>query len=129
MSAGPVLLFVYNAVTGLFNTMGDIGHKIFSPQTYSCDLCQLTHGYFNERAEWKTFVEQLGVKSRFLHRDEFHQEFPDQPDVQPAVFIHRDNQLSPCIDSVELSRFEDLDELMSAVRDRCLAKPGAGAGP
>ena len=129
MSADPVLLFVYNADTGLFNTMADIGHKIFSPQTYSCDLCQLTHGYFSERAEWRAFVEQLGVESRFLHRDEFHREFPGQPDALPAVFIHRDNELSLCIDSVELSRFEDLDDLMSAIKDHCLANPGAAAGP
>ena len=29
------LLFVYNADSGLFNTMADIGHKLLSPETYA----------------------------------------------------------------------------------------------
>ena len=128
MSADLVLLFVYNADTGLFNTMADIGHKIFSPQTYSCDLCQLTHGYFSERAEWGAFVEQLGMESRFLHRDEFRQEFPDRPDALPAIFIQRGNELSLCIDSVKLHQYEDLDELISAIREHCLFDPGSATG-
>ncbi len=123
MSAGPVLVFVYNADTGLFNTLADIGHKIFSPKTYSCDLCQLTHGYFTERAAWQAFVEQLDVECRFLHRDEFHQEFPDRTDALPAIFIQTDNKLSLCIDSEKLQQYEDIDELMSAVKQHCLITP------
>jgi hypothetical protein len=123
MSANPVLLFVYNADTGLFNTLADIGHKIFSPKTYSCDLCQLTHGYFTERAAWQAFVAELDVKCRFLHRDEFHEKFPDRPDVLPAIFIQEENKLSLCIDSVKLQQYEDIDELVSAVREHCLMNP------
>jgi len=120
MSAEPTLLFVYKADTGLFNTLADIGHKIFSPKTYSCDLCQLTHGYFTERAGWQSFIEQLDVECRFLHRDEFHQEFPDRPDTLPAIFIQKENRLSLCIDAEELHRCEHLDELVSAVKQNCL---------
>ncbi|MBU0498608.1 MAG: hypothetical protein KJ558_05035 [Gammaproteobacteria bacterium] len=65
MKAEAPLLFVYNADSGLFNTLADIGHKIFSPGTYQCDLCALTHGYFQERIEWRAFVESLGVECRF----------------------------------------------------------------
>jgi len=124
MSAEPVLLFVYNADTGLFNTMADIGHKIFSPQTYSCDLCQLTHGYFAERDEWRAFVEQLGMECRFLHRDEFRQEFPNRPDALPAIFIQKGTELNLCIDSVKLHQYEDLDELISGIKEHCLFGPG-----
>ena len=38
------LLFVYNADTGLFNTVADAAHKILSPSTYSCNLCKVTYG-------------------------------------------------------------------------------------
>ena len=61
MNSENRLLFVYNADSGLFNTMADIGHKIFSPQTYSCLLCALTHGYFRERDEWRRFVDDNPV--------------------------------------------------------------------
>ncbi|MGB5451453.1 MAG: hypothetical protein WBM71_04350 [Sedimenticolaceae bacterium] len=33
------LMFFYNAEGGLFNTMADIGHKIFSPDTCECAVC------------------------------------------------------------------------------------------
>ncbi len=120
MSADSVLVFVYNADTGLFNTLADIGHKIFSPSTYSCDLCQLTHGYFTERAAWQAFVEQLDVECRFLHRAAFHRAFPGRTDVLPAIFIQTDNKLSLCVDSVKLQQYDDIEELMSAVQQHCL---------
>jgi hypothetical protein len=42
------LLFVYNADSGVFNLVTDIAHKIFSPQTYACQLCCITHGNFED---------------------------------------------------------------------------------
>ena len=65
------LVFVYNADSGLFNTMTDIAHKIFSPDTYSCNLCMITHDNLSMRSEWKNFIEQLDIELAFLHRDEF----------------------------------------------------------
>lgn len=114
------LLFVYNADSGLFNTMADIGHKIFSPDTYQCDLCQLTHGYFSERSQWRAFVKQLEVDCRFIHRDEFHREFPGQPDPLPAIFIQTGDQLKLCIGSDQLHEFDRLELLIEAVKSRCL---------
>ena len=65
------LLFVYNADSGLFNLLADIGHKIFSPDTYACELCMLTHGYFSENKAWRHFIDALDCDCRFMHRDEF----------------------------------------------------------
>jgi hypothetical protein len=39
------LLFVYNADSGLFNSIAEAAHKIVSPQTYRCDLCRITYGW------------------------------------------------------------------------------------
>lgn len=100
--------------------MADIGHKIFSPDTYQCDLCQLTHGYFTERSEWREFIEQLDVECRFLHRDEFHQEFPEHSDTLPAIFIQEENQLRVCMDSEKLHHSDSLDKLISALKENCL---------
>ena len=113
------LLFVYNADTGLFNTMADIGHKIFSPDTYQCDLCQLTHGYFSERNQWREFIEKLEIDCRFLHRDEFHKQFPGQPDALPAIFIQTENDLKACIDAEQLKQINNLDELINTVKSHC----------
>lgn len=113
------LIFVYNADTGLFNTLADIGHKIFSPQTYECDLCMLTHGYLSERGEWREFIEQLPVESRFLHRDEFRREFPQVDAPLPAVFLQRNDRISLCVSARSLHDCKDLDELKNLIRIAC----------
>ena len=113
------LLFVYNADTGLFNTMADIGHKIFSPQTYACDLCMLTHGYFSERSEWREFIEGLGVATRFLHRNEFQQEFPKLDVPLPAVFLQQAGATRLCINARSLHDCKDLAALKNLITLAC----------
>ena len=69
------LLFIYNADSGKLNALFDIGHKIVNPESYSCNLCSLTHGTFAERKEWKRFKESTSLDLVFLHRDEFEKQF------------------------------------------------------
>ena len=113
------LLFVYNADSGLFNTLADMGHKIFSPETYRCDLCALTHGYFQERAEWKSFVASLGVECRFQHRDEFRRDWPADATSLPAVFRLEEGRPIPCLDRDAIATCGDLDGLKGLIRNRC----------
>ena len=116
------LVFVYNADSGLFNTMADIGHKIFSPQTYACDLCALTHGYFSERREWRGFVESLPLPCEFLHRDEFLQAYPEQQGLRfPAVLRADANGQQLCLTPEDLANCGDLAALKQAIT-RCLRK-------
>jgi hypothetical protein len=121
VSTRPRLLFVYNADSGLFNTLADIGHKIFSPATYVCRLCTLTHGYFTERREWRDFIASLDADCRFLHRDEFHQRYPGDATPLPAVF--RLDGVLPvcCLDAAALRQCADLSDLQTFIRTRCLA--------
>lgn len=113
------LLFIYAADSGLFNTVADIGHKIFSPSTYECQLCALTHGYFSVRRDWERFVEQLPVPCLFLHRDQAR----DLPGVDtanlPAVYRRRKASWQPCIGAETLSGCRDLKQLMALIEDRC----------
>jgi hypothetical protein len=114
------LCFVYNADSGLFNTMADIGHKIFSPHTYACQLCALTHGYFQERAEWREFVEALEAECEFLHRDEFRQRYPGIDAELPAVFRLDDARPEVCLGADELRGLGDLNALKTAIESRCV---------
>lgn len=115
----PRLIFVYNADSGLFNTLADIGHKLFSPDTYSCDLCMLTHGYLSERKGWRAFIEQLPLESRFLHRDEFRREFPQVDTPLPAVFLQRQDRISLCVSARSLADCKDLEALQNLIRLAC----------
>jgi len=118
-SQRAVLLFVYNADTGMFNTLADIGHKIFSPKTYQCDLCMLTHGYFSERDEWREFIEQLPIQAAFMHRDEFRQQHPQVDVALPAVFLQRGEQIKVCVNARSLRDCADLDDLKNLITLAC----------
>jgi hypothetical protein len=120
MSAPPQLIFVYNADSGMFNTLADIGHKIFSPETYACQLCALTHGYFRERDQWRAFVESLEAECDFMHRDEFRRRWPDTHAELPAVFRLDPSGPVTCLDAASLRACQHLAELQSAIRRHCL---------
>jgi hypothetical protein len=119
-SPQAALVFVYNADTGMFNTLADIGHKIFSPQTYQCDLCMLTHGYFKERAAWREFIEQLPVGATFMHRDEFREQHPKLDVPLPAVFLQQGEQIKLCIGARSLRDCSNLDDLKNLINLACI---------
>jgi len=114
------LLFVYNADSGLFNTVTDIAHKIFAPKSYSCDLCALTHGYFTVREEWKGFIEGLGVACEFLHRDQLGSLPEIDPGQLPAVYCREDGAWRCCLGPAEIAGCHGIPALQGRIRDECL---------
>jgi hypothetical protein len=90
-NARPALVFVYNADSGVFNALADAAHKIFSPRTYACNLCALTHTALGMRGEWKSFLEGLGRPLEFLHADELKSRYGLEGVPLPAVFERDDD--------------------------------------
>lgn len=109
------LIFVYNADSGMVNTVKDIGHKLFSPATYDCFLCSLTHGTFRENPEWKKFRQGSSSELAFLHRDEFETKYGRNYDY--PVILKEDNDLELVVDREELGGYSNLEELMSRIRE------------
>jgi len=109
------LVFVYNADSGMFNTLTDIAHKVFSPQTYSCNLCAISHSYFSERDEWKEFIAALGAECEFLHRDEFEQKYQLTDQAYPVVFLKSDNQLDVGLDASAINECDTMDKLKEKI--------------
>jgi len=115
------LLFVYNADSGLFNAMADTAHKVFSPQTYACNLCKVTYGLMTEKRAWRRFIEDLDVDALFVHRDELRQRFPKLDIQLPAVLRRSDDQAPEVSLAAEaLNRCESIDELTALVGEHCL---------
>lgn len=112
------LVFVYNADSGLFNTLTDMAHKVFSPQTYECNLCAITYGNFGIRAEWKEFLETLDCELEFLHRDELSKQYSITEAALPAVFRKEGERLVPWITAQEINACSSLDELKNLIRNR-----------
>lgn len=109
------LIFVYNADSGLVNTLMDIGHKAISPQTYECNLCDLTFGMFVEHKKWKEFRKQSNIDMEFLHRDEFEQRYGQKFDY--PLILKQGDKLSVMIPQAKLNQIQTLDELISQVKN------------
>lgn len=112
------LVFVYNADSGLFNALGDMAHKIFSPGTYQCNLCALTHSTFGMRQDWREFLETLCRPLEFLHADELKTRYGVQDVPLPAIFFKEGGSLKPYVSASEIQDCRTLDELKQLVGKR-----------
>lgn len=110
------LLFVYNANSDFASSVKDTAHKLVSPDTYQCNLCKLTYPLISIDREWKKFVESLPYEVAFLHRDEFHTQYPEQKNIQlPAVFAEDASEIRLLINHVEINKAANLAELIKIV--------------
>jgi hypothetical protein len=118
-AAGGALVFVYNADSGVFNTLADVAHKIFSPQTYACNLCALTHSTFGMRDEWKQFLDGLDRPLEFLHADELAARYGLSGVPLPAIFRREGESLKVLADADAVNACRTLDDLKRLVLDAC----------
>ena len=113
------ILFVYNAAGGLLARCKDYIHKIVSPETYPCNLCQLTYGNLGMKRAWRRFVRDLPYTAVFLHRDELVgpyarlRAFP-----LAAVFVEEGGRVSLLISAAALDAIPDLAALQETVLTR-----------
>lgn len=117
-SDSPVLTFVYNADSGFFNLMADVAHKTFSPSTYPCQLCALTHGAFSMRKDWRDFLNKLKFPMRFLHRDDFRKE-TNRADELPAIFFGKQgDDIQVLVDSQTIKNITGLEDLKRVIHEK-----------
>ena len=124
----PTLVFAYNADHGLMSRAFDSLHKLFSPGTYACNLCRLTHGPMGMRRGWRDFIASLGRPVPFMHRDQLAAQGVDQLDL-PAVFERgTDGGMRIVLDAAAINRAASLDELKTLLIDALRACESSG-GP
>jgi len=114
----PTIVFVYNATSGVFHSIGDYVHKAVSPRSYGCNLCAVTYGNLGMKNEWKTYIDQLDFPVEFLHRDEFKKQYPTMNFELPAAFVKRDGSLSLFIPNTDINKVHTLEELMILVKNK-----------
>ena len=105
------LVFVYNAESGFFNTLSDIAHKLFSPKTYACNLCAITHSPLGMHGKWKIFLENLECEKEFLHADEFLLRYKITEPMLPAIFLKKNEILEPWIGAKEINTCQNMEAL------------------
>jgi hypothetical protein len=110
------LIFVYNADSSVFAQVSDAIKKIATPDKYQCNLCMVTYGAVSMKDEWKKFLSTLLFEKEFLHRDEFHEKFPElKEEKMPAIFISKNNILNPLVSSGEINRQRNITDLKNII--------------
>lgn len=117
------LVFIYNANSGLRNSVMDIAHKLLSPNTYECSLCDLTHGVFKEHQLWKSFREGSTTEMEFLHKDEFEKLYGSKFGHKftfPVILSAENQELQLMVSTQELNGLVALEELIALLQNRLL---------
>lgn len=121
MQKNKALIFVYNANSGVHKSFLDSIHKILSPKTYECNLCELTFGVISENRKWKAFRKQSDIEMVFLHKDEYQRKFKSKFEklYDLPVILYQDNyDLSLLMGKDELNQIEDIDILIDKIKSR-----------
>lgn len=115
------LIFVYNADSGKLNALMDSLHKVVNPSTYSCKLCELTFGSFQEKKAWKDFRENLDVETEFLHKNEFQKMYASKFRHKfefPVILAQTGKGLEVVMSKNEFSEINDLEILINKIESR-----------
>ncbi len=115
------LIFIYNADSGFGSTLLGTAHKIFSPGTYKCNLCDITFGAFTENRRWKKFREGTDLSMEFLHKDEFQKRYAPGPGHRfsfPIVLAATANGFEVLVKTQELNALGQAGELIELIEDR-----------
>lgn len=115
------LIFVYNANSGVRNAILDSMHKVLSPSTYDCNLCDITFGVVSENREWKEFREANPNKMDFLHRDEFSKMYASKFKYKftfPIILVEGERGLEVFVSTEELNQLKTSKELIELIETR-----------
>lgn len=113
------LLFVYNADSGIRNAILDSAHKILSPATYDCNLCDITFGIFSENKRWKDFREGSQLEMEFLHKDEYRKQYASKFGPKftfPIVLLDDGQELSVLLSTDKINQLHSVEDLISILQ-------------
>ena len=117
------LIFVYNANSGKLNSLMASAHKIVSPATYQCRLCDLTFDTFKENVEWARFRESIKTSNtvrnlEFLHIDEFEKSYKSKwlPKYEyPVILEATHNGLELFMSTIEMNQITTTADLIDRI--------------
>ncbi len=112
------LIFVYNANSGIKNLAIDVAHKLFSPKTYTCNLCALTYNTFTENIIWKDFRSRTNLNFEFLHSDQFEAKYPNKTFSYPIILNRNKNSLDIFLSKDEINSLSSVEELIFTIESK-----------
>lgn len=115
------VLFVYNADSGFRNALIDSAHKLFSPSTYACSLCNITFGVIGEKAVWKKFRAKAAAPMVFMHKDEFAKVYASKFGHRfsyPIILIATTTSFDVLVKTEELDALPNAEALITLLETR-----------
>lgn len=106
------LIFVYNATADPASRMIGFAHKLISPQTYPCQICNLTWGAVKMRKDWEAFVSKIPFQVSFEYRDQWkaYQAFP-------LVILREDGEDRVLLSPEQINKMETLQDLIGLLTE------------
>lgn len=127
MATQTQLIFVYNADSGIFNSVVDSMKKLADPGSYECNLCRVTHGVVKMRNPWREYLESLPYEKIFLHRDELANQYPSKTDLElPAILIKRGSDFSILLSAREIEEITTIGDLKEKMESALQELRGRG---
>jgi len=123
MRYGRLLIFVYNCDRGNLSAIKDYAQKLSSDKAPECNLLALISSPVGIKKGWKRYIQELGIPARFLHKDEYEEEFGALLTPLPAVFLHIQKTRILLISADELDRIRTLEDLIALVNQKTGASP------
>ena len=109
------LVFVYNARSGVFNSLIDYFHKMISPSTYGCSLCSLTYNNYGQVKAWKQFIQSLNIPIYFKYSDHLSEIGLDKKTKLPIVV---NTDLNVVASAEEINQCQTIDALIEVIRKK-----------
>jgi hypothetical protein len=123
MPGSKTLLLVDNTDSGVLQPLKDFSAGTTTPSAAAThSLSSITHSPVGMKKEWKRFLKELEIPSRTLERIDFLAEFGSryQQTTFPVVLVQKGADLSVLINTEELSRCRDLNDLVLLLKQRLL---------
>lgn len=123
MPGSKTLLLVDNTNSGVLEPLKDFSAGTAAASgAVTLTLSSITHSPVGMKKEWKRFLKELEIPSRTLEKIDFLAEFGSryQQTTFPVVLMQKGTDLSILINTEELSRCRDLNDLILLLRQRLL---------
>jgi hypothetical protein len=123
MRSGRLLIFVFNCDRGNLSAIKDYSQKLTHDKVPECNLFALISSPVGIKKGWKRYIQELGIPCRFLHHDEYEEEFGALLTPLPAVFLHDQKTKTLFISADELGRVMTMEDLIGLVNQKIRSLP------
>ena len=111
------VIVVYNANENIKSAILDYAHKVFSPSTYRCELCSLTHSNIGPRKEWRSFRKSVNLVLDVMYIESFEERFNHRFNY-PVILLEIQDNLEVIMTKDEIANHSSIESLLESLNSR-----------